>query len=147
MAMTRVLSICFFIVSAAFSCAGQKTQSSNGELILPLCELVKEVTALDGKTVRVSGTYRHVFHGSLLTSPACPHEIINVRILSKVTSDKQNWKRLGKLTDRGKDAEVVVEGMFEVAHKGECFGADCAPYQVEVRKLVSVQIASVVENR
>src|SRR5205807_177446 len=92
----------------------------------------------DGKEITVKGLYRMVFHGSILTSPACGKTYVNMRQASAYKADKHASTVMKSLTkkDQFQSVDVVLRGTFRVAHNGKCFGQNCLLYEIENHELL-----------
>jgi hypothetical protein len=98
-----------------------------------LCALLANASRYDGREVIVVGQFRSVIHGSILFEPQCPSEV-NLRDAPNYTEEKNAQAIMRKLLskDRFQAVQVVLRGVFRVAHQGECFGQDCWGYEIEI---------------
>jgi hypothetical protein len=104
-----------------------------------LCALLANASRYDGREVVVSRQFRSVIHGSILFEPLCSSSEVNLRDAPNYTEDHNARaimrKQLSK--DRFQAVQVVLRGVFRVAHQGECFGQNCWAYEIEISQLLS----------
>lgn len=108
---------------------------------LPLCTVLASADQYDGKVITVRGLYRMVIHGSVLMGTACPQMEVNLRQGPGYKADKRASVVARSLTkkDQFHPVDEVLRGTFRVAHKEQCFGQICAPYEIEVTNLLCAQ--------
>jgi len=118
-------------LSADDGCA-PSTQST------PICTVIADAAKYDGKVITVSGVYRMVIHGSILTGTACPKDDVNLRRATNWKGDKRAVAIIRSLTkkDQFLSVDVVSRGIFRVAHEGQCFGQNCLRYEIEETELL-----------
>ena len=96
----------------------------------------------DGKEITVTGLYRMVIHGSILTAAGAakptehaesPRLKMDKHVLSVVRSVTKH--------DQFQPVEVVIRGTFRVAAKGQCFGQNCLLYEIEDHELQCAKAA------
>ncbi len=102
-----------------------------------LCDLTTDAQASDGKSFLIRALYASTFHGAVVTDVAC-HSVRANAILSpgyKVSAS--TLKTLNGITRREKEADIIFHAVFRAAHKEQCFGQNCEPFQVEIDNIVS----------
>lgn len=105
---------------------------------IPICNVLANAAQYDGKEVTVSGSYRMVIHGSILSGPACSKDDVNLRRAAHWKGDKHAVATIRSLTkqDRFQSVGVVSRGTFRVAQEGQCFGQNCLHYEIEETELL-----------
>lgn len=109
---------------------------------VPLCTILANPNAYDGKEITVRGSYRMVLHGSVLTASECAQTYVNMREAGGYRADKRALKVIRSATkkDQFQPVEVIVRGMFHSARQGECFGQNCLRYEIEDRELLCAEV-------
>lgn len=105
---------------------------------IPICAVLANAAKYDGKEVTVSGVYRMVIHGSILTGAACSKDDVNLRRAANWKGNKRAVAIIRSLTkkDQFQPVDVVSRGTFRVAHEGRCFGQNCLKYEIEETELL-----------
>lgn len=100
---------------------------------IPLCNVLSSATQYDGKEILVRGLYRMVVHGSILTANRCPEGQVNLRGVPGSKDNKRALATIRSLTknDQFQSVDVVLSGIFHVAHEGQCYGQNCLRYEIE----------------
>lgn len=129
-----LMSVCS--ISPVMGSEARKDQSLQA---IPLCRVIANAPKYDGKLIEVRGLYRFVIHGSILMDRGCPG---NVASLRGTPGSKDNKRALSVMRSQAKKdqfqpIEVVLRGIFRVAHEGQCFGQYCASYEIEITELIS----------
>lgn len=80
-----------------------------------------------------------VMHGSVLMSPDCGSDLVNLRQARDYKSSSSAEKIIRSATrkDQFQSVEVVIRGSFHVAKQGKCFGQNCEKFELEDRELIS----------
>lgn len=132
-AVALLLTVCF----APLSLSADDNCASSAQTI-PICTALADTAKYDGKVVTVSGVYRMVIHGSILTGPACPKDDVNLRRAAHWKGDKRAVATIRSLIkkDQFQSVNVVSRGTFRVAHEGQCFGQNCLRYELEESELL-----------
>ena len=104
---------------------------------VPLCTVLADASQYDGKEITVSGLYRMVIHGSVLMSPECGKDLVNMRRSLDAKVDKHDLAVIRSVTRKNQfqSVDVVLRGSFRIAGKGECFGQNCLLYEIEEHEL------------
>ena len=78
-----------------------------------------------------------VFHGSVLMSPECQHDLVNMRQAPDYKADKRAASKMRSLTKKNQfqSVDVVLRGTFRTAREGQCFGQNCLLYEIEDHEL------------
>jgi hypothetical protein len=126
-----VLAAC---CSVPLSYAGAGSCAASTEAV-PLCKILSDATANNGKEVVVRGLYRIVIHGSVLWSPECSEHLVNVRTANEYKANKGASTAIRNAVKKNESADVVLRGTFRVAHQEQCFGQNCLTYEIEVNEL------------
>jgi hypothetical protein len=136
------------IVLALVTCFTTDAPGANQECpalakAVSLCTVLAGSSKYDGKEITVSGLYRMVTHGSILMSPECGKTYVNLRGAPDYKVDKHVLAVVRSLTKHGQfqPVDVVIRGTFRVAAKGECFGQNCLPYEIEDHELQCAKAA------
>ena len=110
---------------------------------VPLCSVLRDASKYDGKEIIVSGLYRMVIHGSVLTSPECGETYVNMRQASDYKADRNASAVVRSVTkkDQFQSIDVVLRGNFRVAANGQCFGQNCLRYEIEDHELQCAKAA------
>jgi len=110
---------------------------------VPLCTVLADASQYDGKETTVRGLYRSVIHGSVLMSPDCGKDLVNMRQTSDYKADKHAQTMIRSVTRKNQfqAVDVVLRGTFRVAGKGECFGQNCLGYEIEDHELLCAKAA------
>ena len=105
---------------------------------IPICTAVADGAKYDGKQVTVSGVYRMVIHGAILSGPACSKDDVNLRRAAHWKGNKNAVATIRSLTkkDQFQSVDVVSRGIFRVAQEGQCFGQNCLRYEIEETELL-----------
>jgi hypothetical protein len=134
--------VCVFALSYCASHAlAQQTPGGSSPEPMSLCGVLKDAAKYDGKEIVVHGLFRASPHGSLLIDRACPKTDVNLRESPGYKTDKKAEKVIRSITkkDQFQPVEVVFRGIFHVAHVGQCFGENCAGYEIETTELISAR--------
>jgi hypothetical protein len=125
--------MCF--VPLSLSAGGDCAPSTQ---VIPICTVLADAAKYDGREVTVSGVYRMVIHGSILSGSACPKNDVNLRRSAHWKGDKHAMATIRLLTkkDQFQSVDVVSRGIFRVAHEGQCFGQNCLVYEIEETELL-----------
>jgi uncharacterized protein (TIGR03435 family) len=93
--------------------------------------------------IAVRGQYRMVIHGSILMDPACPKDEVNMRGVPHWKGDKRAVAAIRSLAkkEQFQSFDVVIRGIFRVAHEGQCFRQNCLPYEIEETELLYTKVA------
>jgi hypothetical protein len=143
--MKKTLMLSAFCLACLVRAAYPQAMESSSSLPeMPICKVTAESAKYDGKEVVVRGLYRMVIHGTILIGNGCPNENVNLREAPGYKASKKASAMLRSLTKKDQFApvEVVLRGTFRVAHQGQCFGQDCAVYELESLQLLSAQAPS-----
>ena len=134
-----IILLTAYFSSLAFAVGGDDRCVTSAEAI-PLCTVLSDAAKYDGKEITVRGLYRMVIHGSILTSPECGKTYVNMRQASNYKADKHASNVMRSLTkkDRFQSVDVVLRGTFRVA-RGDCFGQNCLPYEIEGHELLCAE--------
>ena len=138
--MKLVVAICISLLLARAPLIAANPDCSSLHAV-PLCTVIKNATDHDGKDVLVAGHYKMLFHGSVLTASECK-DVVNLRQALNAKTDKHAQAILRSATKKNQfqAVPVVLRGTFHVAQQGQCFGQDCAPYEIEDRELLCAQL-------
>jgi hypothetical protein len=134
--VTVLIAAC---LNPAMSAGGKKCAAPADSV--PLCSVLSDAARYDGKDIVVSGIYRMVVHGSILTSSACPNATVNLRQARGYKANKTALAVIRSLTKHNQfqPVDVVLHGTFSVAHQGQCFGQTCSLYEVENQEFLCAQ--------
>jgi hypothetical protein len=137
MRLTVAICISFLLSEAVLLAANSDCSSLHA---VPLCSITKNATDYDGKDVLVTGHYKMLFHGSVLTATGCK-DVVNLRLAQNAKADKraQAIFRSATKKDQFRAVPIVLRGTFHVAQEGQCFGQDCTPFEIEERELVCAE--------
>jgi len=135
LAIAVVLSLTVFCGPLSLSANDDCPPSTRA---IPICAVLADAAKYDGKEITVSGVYRMVIHGSILTGPACPKDELNLRRAAHWKGDKRAVATIRSLTkkDQFQSVDIVSRGIFRVAHEGQCFGQNCLRYELEETELL-----------
>jgi hypothetical protein len=136
--MRIIAVLVVFCVSFALKLAVAADGSTVTEDAIPLCTVLSAAAQYDGKEITVRGLYRMVLHGSVLMSPECEHDLVNMRQAADYKADKRVKSKMRSLTKKNQfqSVDVVLRGTFRMAHQGECFGQNCLRYKIEDHELL-----------
>jgi len=102
-----------------------------------LCDLTTDAQASDGKSFIIRALYAGTFHGAVVTDAACRSVRANAILSPGYKVSASTLKTLNGITRRGNEADIIFHAVFRVAHKEQCFGQNCEPFQVEIDNIVS----------
>jgi hypothetical protein len=115
-----------------------KLSSAQTPPVRSLCDLVAGAEATNGKEFTIQAIYAQTFHGALVTDDGCRSTKANVTFTSGYKASPAALKMLKKIAREGNEALLTFHAIFRVAHKEQCFGQNCEPFQVEVDEIISV---------
>lgn len=102
-----------------------------------LCDLVAGAKDTNGKEFTIQAIYAQTFHGAIVTDDGCRSTRANVTFTSGYKASPATLKMLKKIAREGNEALLTFRAVFRLAHKEQCFGQNCEPFQVEVDEIIS----------
>ena len=135
------------------ACVNLSRRSDNGPCVSyraqSICRVLLDARDNDGIDVIVDGIYRVSPEGSLLMASACQGKYVNLKDASDYMASKNAVEILRSLTRRNqfRPISVVIRGTFRVAQPGQCFGAGCERYEIEIHELLCAEAVEHVNGR
>lgn len=138
----RILISILLLFSGWTPCGAYEHPCVKATNAVPLCTILANPDAYDGKDITVRGLYRMVLHGSVLTAAGCSQTYVNMREAEGYRADKQALKVVRSVTkkDQFRPIDVVIQGIFRSARQGQCFGQNCLRYEIESRELLCAEV-------
>ena len=132
------VGFCFAFAVCLTTASGVDRECPALATAIPLCTVLADASQYDSKEITVRGLYRMVIHGSILMSPECGKEPVNLRGASDYKADKHAVAVIRSATrkDQFQSVDVVLRGTFHVAGSGQCFGQNCWRYEIEDHELL-----------
>ena len=132
-------SVLFAFGLLALTASVARSQDASPLQTVDICTVTTNPAVYDGKEILIRGLWRMVIHGSILMGTACPKMEINMTETAGYKANKKASSIIKSVTKRDQfgSVEVVLRGTFRVAHREQCFGEICAPYQLEAAELLS----------
>jgi hypothetical protein len=135
----KILALVLALIAPVVSAQGVNTIPPAQEV--DICTVTANAANYDGKEIVVRGLWKMVFHGSIFKGKACPAVLVNLTQVPEYKANKKASSLVWSLAKKDQFGlvEVVFRGTFRAAHREQCFGQICTPYQFEAVELLSAQ--------